>query len=220
MAYTISNDPLTAEQFHFIQDQLDAFAIESSVRTVSEMDGFFTAVVSYKDAIRFDAWYLSFWGGGDLPKWKSEHTYQTFFDALIQHMNQIALMLIDHPEQYHPLFNQTEDGQGLDCLDWCVGYLRGATTLVSGWSQMPEAPTAALNFIFSQLDADKSPANAPGDLPQALADAARELHTYWAEQRTDDEPADSLTVRIEQKIGRNDPCTCGSGKKYKQCCGR
>lgn len=25
--------------------------------------------------------------------------------------------------------------------------------------------------------------------------------------------------RIVQKIGRNDPCTCGSGKKYKKCCG-
>ncbi|MBR7146159.1 MAG: SEC-C domain-containing protein, partial [Oscillospiraceae bacterium] len=23
-----------------------------------------------------------------------------------------------------------------------------------------------------------------------------------------------------QKVGRNDPCPCGSGKKYKQCCGR
>jgi uncharacterized protein YecA (UPF0149 family) len=22
------------------------------------------------------------------------------------------------------------------------------------------------------------------------------------------------------KIGRNDPCPCGSGKKFKQCCGR
>lgn len=27
-------------------------------------------------------------------------------------------------------------------------------------------------------------------------------------------------VRTEKKIGRNDPCPCGSGKKYKQCCGR
>lgn len=27
-------------------------------------------------------------------------------------------------------------------------------------------------------------------------------------------------VRIEPKIGRNDPCPCGSGKKYKKCCGR
>jgi Predicted metal-binding protein related to the C-terminal domain of SecA len=25
--------------------------------------------------------------------------------------------------------------------------------------------------------------------------------------------------RIEPKVGRNDPCPCGSGKKYKKCCG-
>jgi len=25
--------------------------------------------------------------------------------------------------------------------------------------------------------------------------------------------------RLEPKIGRNDPCSCGSGKKYKKCCG-
>jgi len=27
------------------------------------------------------------------------------------------------------------------------------------------------------------------------------------------------TVRRGEKIGRNEPCTCGSGKKYKKCCG-
>jgi SEC-C motif-containing protein len=27
------------------------------------------------------------------------------------------------------------------------------------------------------------------------------------------------TVKNERKIGRNDPCPCGSGKKYKKCCG-
>jgi preprotein translocase subunit SecA len=26
--------------------------------------------------------------------------------------------------------------------------------------------------------------------------------------------------RSSQKVGRNDPCPCGSGKKYKKCCGR
>ena len=26
--------------------------------------------------------------------------------------------------------------------------------------------------------------------------------------------------RAEARVGRNDPCTCGSGKKYKNCCGR
>ena len=27
-------------------------------------------------------------------------------------------------------------------------------------------------------------------------------------------------IRTEKKVGRNDPCPCGSGKKYKKCCGR
>ena len=26
------------------------------------------------------------------------------------------------------------------------------------------------------------------------------------------------TVKVEKKVGRNDPCSCGSGKKYKKCC--
>ena len=28
------------------------------------------------------------------------------------------------------------------------------------------------------------------------------------------------TVIAEKKIGRNEPCPCGSGKKYKKCCGK
>ena len=29
----------------------------------------------------------------------------------------------------------------------------------------------------------------------------------------------NVTIRKVNKIGRNDPCPCGSGKKYKNCCG-
>ncbi|MDI3547397.1 MAG: hypothetical protein PWR10_1049, partial [Halanaerobiales bacterium] len=31
---------------------------------------------------------------------------------------------------------------------------------------------------------------------------------------------DGTIVRTQEKVGRNDPCPCGSGKKYKRCCGR
>ena len=34
------------------------------------------------------------------------------------------------------------------------------------------------------------------------------------------EQKQSGTIRKDKKIGRNDPCPCGSGKKYKKCCGR
>jgi uncharacterized protein YecA (UPF0149 family) len=31
--------------------------------------------------------------------------------------------------------------------------------------------------------------------------------------------AASQIIRAAPKIGRNDPCPCGSGRKYKKCCG-
>ena len=34
------------------------------------------------------------------------------------------------------------------------------------------------------------------------------------------EPKSNAPVRVEKKVGRNDPCPCGSGKKYKNCHGK
>ena len=41
-----------------------------------------------------------------------------------------------------------------------------------------------------------------------------------ANAEVSDESAKAQPVRSGPKVGRNDPCTCGSGKKYKKCCGR
>ena len=38
--------------------------------------------------------------------------------------------------------------------------------------------------------------------------------------RGDEDSAPKKPVRAEDTVGRNDPCPCGSGKKYKKCCGR
>jgi preprotein translocase subunit SecA len=35
-----------------------------------------------------------------------------------------------------------------------------------------------------------------------------------------EKPHKSPTARTKRKVGRNEPCPCGSGKKYKRCCGR
>ena len=54
------------------------------------------------------------------------------------------------------------------------------------------------------------------NLPQweSIFDEAKRKELY-KEQKA------SGTIRREgPKVGRNDPCPCGSGKKYKQCCGR
>ncbi len=41
-----------------------------------------------------------------------------------------------------------------------------------------------------------------------------ELKRLYKEQK------ESTTIRKGKKVGRNDPCPCGSGKKYKKCCGK
>lgn len=38
--------------------------------------------------------------------------------------------------------------------------------------------------------------------------------------KTGNYPKAQTILRTGKKIGRNDPCTCGSGKKYKKCCGK
>jgi uncharacterized protein len=46
-----------------------------------------------------------------------------------------------------------------------------------------------------------------------LGDHFTTLAEYWREQRS---PRMPLRAK---KVGRNDPCPCGSGKKWKKCCG-
>lgn len=48
----------------------------------------------------------------------------------------------------------------------------------------------------------------------------RELAFIHGNLGKDKAEAPKPTVRSEQKVGRNDPCPCGSGKKYKKCCGK
>ncbi len=44
-------------------------------------------------------------------------------------------------------------------------------------------------------------------------------YKYFREERKGDLGVDAPEPRRTAKTGRNDPCPCGSGKKYKKCCG-
>ncbi len=48
------------------------------------------------------------------------------------------------------------------------------------------------------------------DEEEDLSDIARALGAPM--------PSSPTTLRAPDKVGRNDPCPCGSGKKYKRCC--
>ncbi|UCG34162.1 MAG: SEC-C domain-containing protein, partial [Phycisphaerales bacterium] len=76
------------------------------------------------------------------------------------------------------------------------------------------APEAARRGVRANLTAQHDDATGAGFAAGAAGDREAAL-------RAQGEAAKPQTIRREQrKVGRNEPCPCGSGKKYKQCCGR
>jgi uncharacterized protein YecA (UPF0149 family) len=63
-----------------------------------------------------------------------------------------------------------------------------------------------------------SPEERQAQLARQRAEAERVQHIAAAAGGGPARP--ETIVREDKKIGRNDPCPCGSGKKYKKCCGR
>ncbi|WP_316422785.1 UPF0149 family protein, partial [Klebsiella pneumoniae] len=143
-----------------------------------------------------------------------------FFAAVER--DSVQLRLESYPDQFEPLFGTREaEGQELTIVEeWCFGYLRGVA--LSDWSTLPAELQPELDAIalhgseeqFSALDnltADEFIASIERITPAALA-----LYQYWI---ANPQPVEApQPIRNEAKVGRNDPCPCGSGKKYKQCC--
>ncbi|KKK39173.1 zinc chelation protein SecC [Mesobacillus campisalis] len=50
--------------------------------------------------------------------------------------------------------------------------------------------------------------------------AAMEQEMHYREASQEGNMVANTPIRNEKKVGRNDPCPCGSGKKYKKCCGK
>ena len=61
-------------------------------------------------------------------------------------------------------------------------------------------------------------AQAPRKLDRARMKEERSDLLSQANSNTQ-QPTTAQPVKVEQKVGRNDPCPCGSGKKYKNCHG-
>jgi len=59
------------------------------------------------------------------------------------------------------------------------------------------------------------------DLKEEKSDISTAMLSSERTAQTSNTPKQSVPVKREAtKVGRNDPCSCGSGKKYKNCCGR
>ena len=102
-----------------------------------------------------------------------------------------------------------------------VGFLDGINDSLKNPNPietMDENTEVSLDFDKEKLYYNMVAAQADWlyELPQwdALLTEGRREELYREQRKS------GTVVRTEKKIGRNDPCPCGSGRKYKQCCGK
>ena len=136
--------------------------------------------------------------------------------------------------------DESEDSAS-DYLPWCQAYLAGVDQATDDWFECLEEDRSEdaeeqINYLDERLfplmvltGEAEAAAKEHGeewpegderaeieqeceeDLPQAVVD----IYRFWLAKRGVD------TIRNDEpKVGRNDPCPCGSGKKFKQCCGK
>jgi len=106
-----------------------------------------------------------------------------------------------------------EEGGALELLaHWLAGNKDLGTVLWDRLDQVLDFSEGVLQKIYEKRDQELGPpeedAPATGDVP-------------WFEDDLPDGDQDEVPRPgiHKEKVGRNDPCPCGSGKKYKKCCG-
>ncbi len=93
----------------------------------------------------------------------------------------------------------------------CRNIFLSASSLVAFeqfFRNLPQHTVHSETSAFSSTTSSSEPADRDGRKGSDMVTEATEAMTK------------AKPVRSAPKVGRNDPCPCGSGKKYKQCCGR
>ena len=134
--------------------------------------------------------YNKAWDAGEESYVESTGAYR----ALAQFfMNKCSLDVLQAAETVHTINIIMQNGYGMQEI---VGFLKDRKLIVTDLDETQE-----LYGLIKRYN-------------RTLPMWALKGHTF---EELDDMPRPT-TVRVGKKIGRNDPCPCGSGKKYKNCC--
>ena len=207
-----------------IDEEADPLEKDEGVLDVSELDGLFTALVSGPTSAVPSQWLPVVWGDFE-PAWQSQEEFEEIFTLMIRHMNGIAHLLMEYPEEFEPMFlGRDLDGDTCTIVDeWCDGYVRGVELLHDDWHTGGAELADLLAPIYAFTEKTKWRGHDLGydemvKTQQAITGNVRKIHAYWLVRRTNDAPANQPVRRSAPRVGRNDPCPCDSGKKYKKCC--
>lgn len=218
-------------------DMLDRFLIDrideneettgkdEGILDISELDGLLTAIVSGPETIPPSQWLPAVWGDYE-PVWESEQDFERILTLIMRHMNGIADTLMEQPQDFEPLFLERRvKGKTYTIVDeWCQGYMRGVNLAIDAWNMGgPEATELLMPVLMFVSEKgwemlDQMSSGEVESLQQSVIVNVRKMHAFWLARREENSPADSLARQTEPYADRDDPCPCGSGKKYKKCC--
>jgi uncharacterized protein len=208
-----------------IDDDADTQGKDEGVLDISELDGLFTALVSGPMMIPPSRWLPAVWGDFE-PAWENTRDLEVVISLMMRHMNSIAATLMDWPEDFAPMFLEHEVEGKIYAIadDWCEGYIRGVALAADAWSVGGQPMTILLTPIrafTSETDWRAHDLSTDAEIDyilDAITPNVRAIHAWWLARRDHHAPASAPARRTEPHVGRNDPCPCGSGKKYKKCC--
>jgi uncharacterized protein len=182
---------------------------------LSELDGFLTGVLLCPGAIPPAEWMRNVWGddGGDVPPFDDPLDVQWFADAVMARYHEIARDLGRGKPQ--PIFDVDERNGDVLWEVWIDGFAEAMELRPDAWVDADGAVSRLSTLIAvarNESELDSVAINALQD--RAPAELIADVMRLYA-ARAPVSPVAAQAV----KVGRNDPCPCGSGKKSKRCCG-
>ncbi len=211
---------LTEAELDWLAGFLDSAQAPEATLSMEHLDGFFSALVAGPVVVPPSRYMPVIWGGKEGPVYDSMEQVQHVTGLLMRHWNTIAARLgagVAHEPYLYEVPVQ-EKGR-----HWAEGFLLGLDLEQRAWSPMLRDPHAGgIAMLISALIAYEHGGEAPDD--DARAEIIENLPTlligawvYWRDREAGGRKAGQPVRSV--KTGRNAPCPCGSGKKFKKCCG-
>ena len=223
------DQPLSDKEFNELDKFLLSDRTADDAMTMDSLHGYLTAIAIGPETIMPSEWLGKIWGSEPdaEPVWKSNKEVERITELIMRFMNEVLVTFEVAPKEFEPLFCEQEvDGQTLiDAEAWAWGFWEGMELRPGSWEAIWNAPEAALMRPLYLLGADEieEAELAEVDQPAKAHKLALEIeanlpaiYKFWLPRR---KAAVDTVKRDAPKVGRNDDCPCGSGKKYKKCCG-
>ena len=231
----MTSQPLSDFAFDRLSDILGRLG-DKRAMNLEQLDGFLAAVICSPDDIPQSEYAQEIWGCDIWSEdgFTSDPLLQGAMSLIIRHQDAISYTLRSG-EVFTPLLLEDEHGIAR-ANDWAMGFLRGMELRRKKWASLlnDDQNAGSLVPIFALAhecdpDPEMRPYKEPPSAEQqdklivgAAAGVMRIYHYFFETQRLITKPlfGDTTYRRVEPKVGRNELCLCGSGKKFKRCCGK